>query len=501
MGTWKLIKGKVSQTIEDIKSSKHHGGSSHIPHNTSVIPIIVAEPTALTAVGWTNEPDSDTECITINTSVSEEQQQQQRNSDSDVEVEQLQHDSSSLGSASGVSGDIGGLGVANIERSRLRRGLAHIKSKVKAKQQAASMGKKELSPSPSQPTQRSSFLRRRNNNGAGALDAKEVSTSAQAREDAAPSVAAAGEEPSTSSSSQPKRGIVMARKDVEIESGVEVLEDMIPQILPDFIGQPVIGLNELNNATRSDVIQNRDALDLPLNKLNPSSVPIPEPLPFIESAFARPRSMFALRHAGTIVWLSQPIFIGVSLLLLFFAPMPDFLRGVLATILLIFCMDTLTSYVQLLFENQWLHHRPERVHFRIPNYVNMPILEIPAVEEHKTIKTYAGWMNEINCYDPNTFSFNMTRAVYIRLDGNALKLSGTNARIPKRRMWNEPAIDRSKILFTDHRSYDLTDARIELLPLGLAKKRWVEEEVGREKYLNVSSIYPAATSIASIPYR
>lgn len=440
----------------------------------------MAEPTAITAVGWSNEPDSDTECITINTSVSEEQQlQQQRNSDSDVEVEQLQHDSSSLGSASGVSGDVGGLGVANIERSRLRRGLAHIKSKVKAKQQAATMGKKELSANPSQPAQRSSFLRRRNNNGAGIADPKEVSTSAQARDDAASSVAAAtaaaGEEPSSSSSSQPKRGIVMARKDVEIESGVEVLEDMMPQVMPDFIGQPVIGLNELNNATLQDVIQNRDALDLPLKKMNPSSVTIAEPLPFIESAFSRPRSMFALRHTGAIGWLSQlvtvPIFIVVSVLLLFFAPMPDFLRGVLATILLIFCMDASTSYIQLLLENNWINHRPERVRFRIPNYLNMPILEIPAVEEHKTIKTYSGWMNEINCYDPNTFSFNLTRAVYIRLDGNVLKLSGTNARIPKRRMWNEPAIDRSKILFTDHRSYDLSDARIELLPLGLAKKR------------------------------
>lgn len=427
----------------------------------------MAEPTAITAVGWTNEPDSDTECITINTSVSEEQQQQQRNSDSDVEMEQLQHDSSSLGSASGVSGDVG-LGVANIERSRLRRGLAHIKSKVKAKQQATTMGKKELTTtSSSQSTQRSSFLRRRNNGSSG-IDSKELPPSTQA---AAPTAA---DVPSSSSSSQPKRGIVMARKDVEIESGVEVLEDMIPQVMPDFLSQPLVGGSELNRAGFSDGIPLRDDLELPLNKMNPSTTSLSDPLPFIDATFSRPSSLFALRNAGSISGLSRlltlPFFV-VASLLLFFAPMPDFLRGVFATLLLIICLDSWTAYIQFLFERKWLNTRPERVQFSIPNYLNMPILEIPAVEEHKTIKTYSGWMNEISSYDPNTFSFNLTRAVYIRLDGSVLKLSGTNARIPKRRMWNEPPIERCKVLFTDHRSYDLSEARIELLPLGLAKKR------------------------------
>ncbi|KRF97724.1 uncharacterized protein Dwil_GK27842 [Drosophila willistoni] len=57
VGTWKLIKGKVTQTIEEIKSSKHPQSQSHSqshPHQqpqhpsgaTSVIPIIVADTTS-----------------------------------------------------------------------------------------------------------------------------------------------------------------------------------------------------------------------------------------------------------------------------------------------------------------------------------------------------------------------------------------------------------------------------------------------------------------------
>ena len=80
-------------------------------------------------------------------------------------------------------------------------------------------------------------------------------------------------------------------------------------------------------------------------------------------------------------------------------------------------------------------------------------------------------MNEIDSYDPNTFSINMTRSVYIKLEGTVLHLSTTNARIPKRVMWNELPINRKNILYTTHRSYDLLGCRIELLPIGLARKR------------------------------
>ncbi|XP_052846559.1 testis-expressed protein 2 isoform X1 [Drosophila gunungcola] len=461
-GTWRLIKGKVSQTIEEIKSSK-------LPP-TAAIPIIVSDPPS---TGWSNDPDSDTECLTVNTSISEElplDQEHKQNSDSDVEAELLQHDTVSLGSL----GDVAATGGQS-ERSRLRRGLAHIRSKVKAKHQAAAAMKKDISPSGSgsavpPTTVRTGFLRRRN-------------------------VVEAGSEPSTSQQAEiaivsgkvKKRGILLARKDVEVESGVEVLEDMIPATVAqsDASKEPAEKRAEDEPDLVADA-ESRPTLTLPV-------APVGTALAFASSytekesqksprdsrskqSFLSSLSMLSVsqwreKHQGSTVF-ALPVLLSFFLLLLMILPVPDFLRGVFATLLFFTVMDCCGGHLRVLLEDFLLTTHPERVAFAIPNYKVMPICEIPAVEEHKTIKTYAGWMNEINSYDPNTFSFSLTRAVYVRLDGCILKMSGTNARIPKRRMWNEPPIDRHKILFTDHRSYDLRDCRIELLPLGLANKRF-----------------------------
>ncbi|XP_039488214.1 testis-expressed protein 2 isoform X1 [Drosophila santomea] len=461
-GTWRLIKGKVTQTIEEIKSSK-------LPP-TAAIPIIVADPPS---TGWSNDPDSDTECLTVNTSISEElplDQEHKQNSDSEVEAELLQHDSISLG-----SGDVPATAATgHSERSRLRRGLAHIRSKVKAKQQAAAaMNKKDVSPSGSTAppaSVRTGFLRRRNVVEAGS----EPSTSQQA-------------EIAIASGKAKKRGILLARKDVEIESGVEVLEDMIPSTAVH--SDPSIEVADKRAEEVTDAASNADSrasLTLPV-------APGVSPLAFASSFVAKeshslPRdnrsrnsflshlsmlsvSQWREKHQGASEF-ALPVLLSVFLILLMILPVPDFLRGVFATLLFFTVMDCCGGRLRALLEDFLLTTHPERVAFAIPNYKFMPICEIPAVEEHKTIKTYAGWMNEINSYDPNMFSFSLTRAVYIRLDGTILKMSGTNARIPKRRMWNEPPIDRHKILFTDHRSYDLRDCRIELLPLGLANKRF-----------------------------
>ncbi|XP_043951075.1 testis-expressed protein 2 isoform X1 [Drosophila biarmipes] len=462
-GTWRLIKGKVTQTLEEIKSSK-------LPPTTA-IPIIVADPPS---TGWSNDPDSDTECLTFNTSISEElplDQEQRQNSDSDVEAELLQHDSISLG-----SGDVGATAATggHSERSRLRRGLAHIRSKVKAKHQAAAaMNKKDVSPSGATvpPTSvRTGFLRRRQ-------------------------VVEAGSEPSTSQQAEiaivsgkvKKRGILLARKDVEIESGVEVLEDMIPSTASqtDSTKEPAEKRPDDDLDAGADS-ESRAGLTLPV-------APGVSPLAFGSSLVGKESqsstrdsrsrhsffsslsglsiSQWREKHQGASAF-AMPVLLSFFLIFLIILPVPDFLRGIFATLLFFTVMDCCGGHLRVLLEDFLLTTHPERVAFAIPNYKVMPICEIPAVEEHKTIKTYAGWMNELNSYDPNTFSFSLTRAVYVRLDGCILKMSGTNARIPKRRMWNEPPIDRKKILFTDHRSYDLRDCRIELLPLGLANKRF-----------------------------
>lgn len=78
-------------------------------------------------------------------------------------------------------------------------------------------------------------------------------------------------------------------------------------------------------------------------------------------------------------------------------------------------------------------------------------------------------MNEFpESYDPQTYHISQTQSVYVRLQGNLLRLSHTRAKIPKRAMWNEP---KHKLAFTEHRIYNLLGAVVTLLPEGLNKKR------------------------------
>lgn len=81
-------------------------------------------------------------------------------------------------------------------------------------------------------------------------------------------------------------------------------------------------------------------------------------------------------------------------------------------------------------------------------------------------------MNEIDSYDPDNYHISMTRSVYVKLDGSMLYIFNTNARISKRATWNENPVDIKTIPFTSQRIYDLYKGRVELLPIGLARKRY-----------------------------
>ncbi|CAH2017094.1 unnamed protein product [Acanthoscelides obtectus] len=97
------------------------------------------------------------------------------------------------------------------------------------------------------------------------------------------------------------------------------------------------------------------------------------------------------------------------------------------------------------------------------------ILEIQAVKEYQPLLKYEGWVNEYpEPYDPETYHISKTQSVFVRLQGNLLRLSHAKNKVAKRAMWNEPEI---KAIFTHHRIYNLIGAEVRLLPLGLAKKR------------------------------
>lgn len=81
-------------------------------------------------------------------------------------------------------------------------------------------------------------------------------------------------------------------------------------------------------------------------------------------------------------------------------------------------------------------------------------------------------MNEYpEIYNPQTYHICQTQSVYVRLQGNLLRISHTRSKIPKRAMWNE---SKHKLQFTEHRIYNLIGAKITLLPEGLNKRRFVD---------------------------
>ncbi|VEN41332.1 unnamed protein product [Callosobruchus maculatus] len=100
------------------------------------------------------------------------------------------------------------------------------------------------------------------------------------------------------------------------------------------------------------------------------------------------------------------------------------------------------------------------------------ILEIQAVKEYQPLFKYEGWVNEYpERYDPASYHISKTQSVWVRLQGNLLRLShAKNHKVSKRAMWNEPT-QQQPTAFTHHRIYNMIGAKITLLPVGLAKKR------------------------------
>ncbi|TRY96683.1 hypothetical protein DNTS_035015 [Danionella cerebrum] len=80
----------------------------------------------------------------------------------------------------------------------------------------------------------------------------------------------------------------------------------------------------------------------------------------------------------------------------------------------------------------------------------------------------AGWMNEISCYDPETYHATLTHSVYVRLEGSVLRLSKPNRNIPRRAAFSELKPDVSYI---SQKIYDLTNSKVYLVPYNLARKR------------------------------
>ncbi|XP_011883282.1 PREDICTED: testis-expressed sequence 2 protein [Vollenhovia emeryi] len=104
-----------------------------------------------------------------------------------------------------------------------------------------------------------------------------------------------------------------------------------------------------------------------------------------------------------------------------------------------------------------------------PVHVVVPVLEIPAAEEHAVQERFEGWLNELPyAYDPHNYHVARTKSVFFSLEGGVLRVMDTRMKVPKRAVWDEP---KRKYKFTRKRVYNLIGAKVELLPEGLTRRR------------------------------
>ncbi|XP_034249230.1 testis-expressed protein 2-like isoform X2 [Thrips palmi] len=108
--------------------------------------------------------------------------------------------------------------------------------------------------------------------------------------------------------------------------------------------------------------------------------------------------------------------------------------------------------------------------FEIPDYRSLPVLQVPAAKEIFPTDSFQGWMNELNgTYDTKSYHISMTESVHVRLDGSCLALSHTRTKVSKRAMWNEAPI--RSVQFTDERIFDIRGWQVKLLPEGITRRR------------------------------
>ncbi|XP_041062856.1 testis-expressed protein 2 [Carcharodon carcharias] len=143
----------------------------------------------------------------------------------------------------------------------------------------------------------------------------------------------------------------------------------------------------------------------------------------------------------------------------FVLPLPSFFSGLCLGLACGFLMGLLIISLQTPKFSQPIHV----IHLGNENLQSDNIIREP-----KDPEIVKGWMNEIYNYDPETYHPSLTFSVYVTLEGTALKLSYPRSNISRRATFDE---GRHDVVFISHRSCDLADSKVFLVPPGLAKKR------------------------------
>ncbi|KAG8189960.1 hypothetical protein JTE90_009099 [Oedothorax gibbosus] len=224
-----------------------------------------------------------------------------------------------------------------------------------------------------------------------------------------------------------------------------------------------------SSITLSNLLAKRCAsIETPTIEKNETQIVLDNKIGYSESVKHKPQQDNVLKH--NIVrksyyfikscWSHVIFRMLVLAIALLFSPVPSWLSGFVSGAFI-------SGYiVYCLFKPG----KPKEA-FVLPDFSQLPPSNIPVTEIEDEPIIYKGWMNELPFdmnYNPDTYHVNCTRSIYIRLDGSYLRVSYPLNNIPRRAMFNEA---RHEMQFIDQQHYDITGSAVELLPVGLARKR------------------------------
>nr|XP_039265390.1 testis-expressed protein 2-like [Styela clava]XP_039265391.1 testis-expressed protein 2-like [Styela clava] len=112
--------------------------------------------------------------------------------------------------------------------------------------------------------------------------------------------------------------------------------------------------------------------------------------------------------------------------------------------------------------------RPQLKEIKQP-YVSQPIPYRIPKSVFNPDQAFKGWMNQIEIYEPDSYHVNATRSVFVTLEGKDLRLQTPNRNIPRRAAFGEGNIQLLNVVH--HKIWDITKAKVYLVPYGLVKKR------------------------------
>ncbi|CAH2268975.1 jg16000 [Pararge aegeria aegeria] len=237
---------------------------------------------------------------------------------------------------------------------------------------------------------------------------------------------------------------------LEVESGVEALEDTI-----DAFGDVTqVDTDILNRTLDTDVSRPPSAptnFGLPPSKNNLLK----------DETTIKPKKAYLFKYSMYIL----TIFLIINYLLF---PNCNIWNGFWLGIWF-FCV--VTNMKDWVLDNYFSEWEPRKTgYFQLKRTSAVPFAyTIPSVKEHRPLKKYEGWINHYRYpdYDPYTYHINKTTTAFMKLEGCNLRISYTSAKIAKRALWDEKI---EKITFYQHRLYNLTGARVIMLPYGLVRR-------------------------------